>query len=81
MSMNTEHTPCSKCGGRMAQGFVVDFHQGGARRVSSWVEGAPQKSFWHGTSAPDNAFVPIGTFRCERCGFLESFARPEFAAG
>ena len=78
--MSTEQTRCPRCGGRMTQGFVVDFHQGGLRRVSSWVEGAPQKSFWHGTTAPDLKGIPIGTFRCEACGFLESFARPEFAA-
>jgi hypothetical protein len=78
--MSTDQSRCPKCGGPMAQGFVVDFHQGGARRVSSWVAGAPQKSFWRGTTAPDLTGVPIGTFRCETCGFLESFARPEFAA-
>jgi hypothetical protein len=78
--MSTAHNQCPKCGGRMTQGFVVDFHQGGSRRVSSWVEGAPQKSFWHGTTAPDMKGLPIGTFRCEGCGFLESFARPEFSA-
>jgi uncharacterized protein DUF6487 len=78
--MSTDQNPCPKCGGPMAQGFIVDFHQGGSRRVSSWVEGAPQKSFWHGTTAPDLRGVPIGTFRCETCGFLESYARPEFAA-
>jgi len=79
--MSTEQTRCPKCGGGMAQGFVVDVHQYGSRRVSSWVEGAPQKSFWVGTSISNLTNIPIGTFRCENCGFLESFARPEFAAG
>jgi hypothetical protein len=58
---------------------VVDFHQGGSRRVSNWIEGAPQKSFWWGTTAQDMKGIPIGTFRCEGCGFLESFARKDFA--
>ena len=75
-----EQTRCPKCGGRMAQGFVADFYQGGSRRVSSWVEGAPQKSFWVGTTISNRTTIPIGTFRCENCGFLESFARLEFEA-
>ena len=79
--MSTEQTRCPKCGGGMAQGFVVDVHQYGSRRISSWVEGAPQKSFWFGTTAPDMNGLPIGTFRCQNCGFLESFARLEFEAG
>jgi hypothetical protein len=78
--MSTDHSGCPKCGGAMVQGFVVDFHHGGSRRVSSWVEGAPQKSFWFGTTAADPKGIPIGSFRCKKCGFLESFARPEFAA-
>ena len=78
--MSTGPTRCPKCNGEMAQGFIVDWSQGGGRRVNSWVKGAPEKSFWHGTSVPDDQGVPVGTFRCEACGFLESFARPEFAA-
>jgi len=64
----------------MVQGFIVDHSQGGARFVSSWVEGAPEKSFWSGTNVPSEKCVPVGTFRCSSCGFLESFARQQFAA-
>lgn len=78
--MSAEKTRCPKCQGEMVQGFIVDWSQGGGRRISSWVEGAPEKSFWHGTSAPAEKHVPVGTFRCSKCGFLESFARPEFGA-
>ncbi len=70
---------CPKCGGRMEQGFVLDNTHGG-RLVSQWAEGAPVKSFWVGTKLPDEKLVPIGTFRCSGCGFLESYAGPEFAA-
>ncbi len=42
--------------------------------------GAPQKSFWAGTKLPEEKQIPVGTFRCSRCGFLESYARPEFSA-
>jgi hypothetical protein len=78
--MNEETTRCLKCSGEMVQGFIVDFTQGGARLVSSWVEGAPEKVFWAGTKVPTDKCIPVGTFRCSGCGFLESYARPEFAA-
>lgn len=78
--MSVERTKCPKCNGEMLQGFTVDWAQGGQRRVTSWVEGTPEKSFWHGTSAPDDKGIPVGTFRCSGCGFLESYAQPEFAA-
>ena len=78
--MSTKTTRCPKCNGEMVQGFIVDWHQGGGRLVSNWVEGAPEKSFWHGTNVPAERCLPVGTFRCSACGFLESYARPEFAA-
>ncbi|HEX3895319.1 MAG TPA: hypothetical protein VHW73_03835 [Rudaea sp.] len=42
--------------------------------------GAPEKRFWSGTNAPDDKQIPIGTFRCSGCGYLESFASAEFGA-
>lgn len=79
--MITERTHCPKCSGEMVLGFIVDRDHGGSRRVSSWVEGAPEKSFWWGTkNSPEEKQVPVGTFRCSACGFLESYARPEFDA-
>jgi hypothetical protein len=62
----------------MQQGFLVDYSQA-IRLVSHWAPGVPQRSFWTGTKLPDGS-VPIGAFRCASCGFLESYARPEFAA-
>ena len=79
--MSTEKTHCPKCSGEMVQGFIVDRSGGrGFISVSSWVEGTPEKSFWWGTIAPDERHVPVGTFRCSACGFLESYALPEFDA-
>jgi hypothetical protein len=62
----------------MHQGFVLDNNQG-ARVVSQWAAGAPRKSFWLGTKLPDEDLVPIGTYRCSSCGYLELYARREFA--
>ena len=63
---------CPKCQGTMNEGFLLTDRQG-ARSVSSWVEGAPQKSFWLGLKLPSKP-VPTQTFRCQRCGYLENYA-------
>jgi hypothetical protein len=67
---------CPKCDDVMVQGFVPDmnYQQIG---ISIWVEGRPRRD-WCGTDADWERSVPIGTFRCRSCGFLEWYARPEF---
>ena len=64
----------------MVQGFMPDFFQHSASGVGGWREGAPKKSFWKGTNASRSEGIPIGAFRCDRCGFLELYADKEFAA-
>ena len=78
--MSGVSSQCPRCRGQMEQGFGSDVTHG-ARIVSQWMPGAPEKSFWSGTNASSDQLVPIGTFRCSACGFLESYARVEFAAG
>ena len=63
----------------MEQGYVLD-HTQGARFVSSWIAGMPEKSFWLATKEPSLGGIPIGVFRCASCGFLESYAHDDFAA-
>lgn len=70
---------CPKCSGPMEQGFVLDMTHAG-RLVSQWGAGKPVKSFWAGTKLPEEKLIPIGAFRCATCGFLECYARNEFAA-
>lgn len=69
---------CSKCGGDMEQGFVVD-NTYGARLVSQWAPGSPQKSFWTRTKLPQGA-LPLAAFRCSSCGYTEFYAGEQFAA-
>jgi hypothetical protein len=64
---------CPKCSGSMAEGFVVDTTYGGAG-VSTWMEGAPQRSLWTGLKVTGRPRSEIVTWRCGRCGFLEQFA-------
>ena len=77
--MSEQALSCPKCKGKdVADQFVV---------ASRCVEGAPQKVHWllcgSGGRIKVTAeieLVPIATFRCHSCGFLESYAREEFAA-
>ena len=77
--MTTSPQQCPKCKGGMEQGFVFD-HTYGSQGVSQRAEGAPLKSFWSGTKKSGEKVIPIGSYRCSSCGYLEFYARPEFAA-
>lgn len=79
-SMNTKAIRCPKCNGEMVLGYIADWKADDRRRVSTWVEGAPIKSFWYGTKVSSDKLFTVGTFRCSVCGFLESYAHSEFAA-
>jgi hypothetical protein len=76
--MSVGPSRCPKCNGEMAQGFIFEI-DGPMRKVSTWVEGPPEKSWFGSAKVPAGRCVPVGTFRCSGCGFLESYARPEFA--
>lgn len=67
--------PCPKCSGAMERGYVVDFGDGGQAKVSGWIEGEPEKSIWTGLKMKDRARYDVETWRCRRCGYLESYAR------
>ena len=70
---------CPKCAAAMERGFILDIMEGG-QAASRWAAGAPTKAFWAGVKAvPADEVIPIAAFRCESCGYLESYARPEFA--
>lgn len=78
--MNSHATPCPKCQGQMERGFMPDPIQGGLL-VSQWIRGTPHKSFWGGVKPElGSDRIPVGVFRCQSCGFLEFYARDEFAA-
>ena len=74
-----QNPKCPKCSMLMDEGFVVD-HGYGADGQSEWVEGRPQKSFWSGIKITDKLRRPVFPYCCPGCGFLESYARPEFDA-
>lgn len=77
--MDEKPLRCARCNGEMEQGFIVDTTHGG-HFVSRWMRGAPKKSFIFVTQIDKNECIPIGTYRCKACGYLESYAQPDFDA-
>jgi len=65
---------CLRCGGAMERGFVADKADYSVPETQKWVEGAPERSFWWGLKLKDRSVIPVSTYRCERCGYLESYA-------
>lgn len=57
----------------MEPGYVVDEGYG-SRTVAKWVAGEPERSFWTGLKLRGKARLDIVTYRCGRCGYLESYA-------
>ncbi len=60
---------CSKCKARMEDGFIPDSQLG----PEFWVPGPRPSSFWKRLLGYKNS-VPITTYRCPKCGALESYA-------
>ena len=64
---------CPKCNVLMEEGFIIDATYGG-RLQSEWAEGAPKRSIWTGIRVAKEDRHPVTTYRCPRCGYLESYA-------
>jgi hypothetical protein len=58
----------------LREGFVADKGHHGMPDVQKWVDGPPEKSFWVGIKMRGRQVLPVMTYRCERCGMLESYA-------
>jgi hypothetical protein len=74
-------TTCPKCQGKMVQGYLRDFAPP-TSDVDLWVEGPPKRKGYF-VSTLDSSFrqrLPVATFRCEACGYLESYASKGFGA-
>ena len=64
----------------MERGFIVDYAHGGAIHQSRWVPGSPKpNSFFKISDATGEQLASchsVTSFRCSRCGLLESYAQP-----
>ncbi len=69
---------CPKCSHAMDEGFLLDVAQN-CYLQSQWVAGAPRRSRWFGLRLRGAEKRNVATFCCSRCGFLESYAKPDEA--
>lgn len=60
----------------MEPGLLLDKGHANSLNVTEWLEGAPEKSVWTGlkTKGKERLRLPVRTFRCPSCGYLESYA-------
>jgi len=63
---------CPKCQGSMAEGFVPH-ERSNMPGLGRWYRGAAIKG-WFGLKLP-KTYVEVTTWRCQRCGFLENYAK------
>lgn len=67
---------CLRCDGQMEQGFMLDAGDYNVTAQAKWSSGAPRTSFWRLSAVPEGAkTLAVTTWRCTRCGRLESFAK------
>jgi hypothetical protein len=66
---------CPMCGGVMDEGFLVDRGDYGVHYQSEWIAGPPEPSRWTGGVHTHRRLrYGVSTLRCQRCGFLASYA-------
>ena len=71
--MPAKGNTCPKCQARMEEGYIVDYTYSG-RGVSTWIEGAPERSRWTGLRIAKRRVLTTESWRCTACGFLETYA-------
>jgi len=64
---------CPRCSGSMEPGFIVDEGYG-TRTASRWFRGEAQYGFFGSLKVRRKEGVDVDTYRCTRCGYLESYA-------
>jgi uncharacterized Fe-S cluster-containing MiaB family protein len=63
----------------MEAGFLLDRGQYGVPQTTAeWVEGTPERSIWTGIKTKGREHYRVETYRCEVCGYLDSYARELF---
>jgi DNA-directed RNA polymerase subunit RPC12/RpoP len=71
--MASRSLTCPRCGGAMEPGYIVDEGYG-TRTVAKWIGGEPERSMWTGLKVRGKDKLDVTSYRCQRCGFLESYA-------
>jgi hypothetical protein len=58
----------------MEEGYIVDISESNFLQ-SKWIPGEPEASFWTENKIDKNKLIPVTTFRCISCGYLDSCAK------
>ncbi len=66
-----------RCQGKMEMGVVIDAAHYGTPTRQNWVEGIPRWSRWVGLKIRGLVTYPVISYRCEKCGYVESYANLE----
>lgn len=54
---------------------MLDRGDHNSRNLQKWVEGEPVRNFWTGLDTKDRDKYVVATWRCDSCGYLESYAK------
>ena len=73
----SEQLACPKCRNEMQEDFILEYATNASASASRWVEGAPVKALLFGVRTAHKEQHPIQSFRCQSCGYLESYAKGE----
>jgi hypothetical protein len=57
----------------MESGYILDEGYGN-RTVGQWFAREPERSIWAGLKLHGKTKLDVTTYRCKRCGYLESYA-------
>jgi hypothetical protein len=66
---------CSKCGGTMMEGFVLQKLDGLMVPLNTWVEGQPERTLLGSTKMPADKTRTVAAFCCSTCGLLQFYAQ------
>ena len=69
-----ERLECMRCRTAMEPGYLLD-HDYGQTLQEQWAQGVPERSVWTGLKLRGVERFRVVTFRCPKCGYLESYAR------
>ena len=64
---------CPKCDGSMVGGTLLDQSDGRSFQ-SEWIEGSLELNFFGFVKKRGRQILPVQSFRCEKCGYLELYA-------
>lgn len=63
---------CLRCQAKMEIGFMIDRTDSGMCE-SLWSRGLPEKGWFGSLKLNSRECFPVRTYRCPRCGYLESY--------